>query len=184
MNLMTFDGPIGPEKENAMMTCKPDEVEQPQTAAAPQRPWATSIAAMDRAIFAGNATAAVRAWREAYAAALDDPGWAPMVDVAAACRRIGVIPGFAKTSEARARETYWTALFRARRQGSLNGVLQAAEAFGALGDRSMVEQCIHVAERLAALTGDADAAQRVRTLAANLMERYVEAGRQSKNGGS
>lgn len=185
MNLMTFDGPIGPEKENSMMTCQPDGLEQPEiTAPAQQRSWTTSIAAMDRAIATGNATAAVRAWREAYAAALDDPGWAALLDVAAACRRIGAIPGFAKTSEARARETYWTALFRARRQGSLNGVLQAAEAFGALGDRSMVEQCIHVAERLAALTGDGDAAQRVRTLAASLMDRYADAGRKSHDNGA
>ena len=142
-----------------------------------QRPWSASIAAMDRAIAAGNATAAVRAWREAYAAALDDPGWAGLLEVAAACRRIGTIAGFAKTSDARARETYWTALFRARRQGSLNGVLQAAEAFGALGDRGMVEQCIHVAERLAALNGDGNATQHVRALATSLMERYVQADR-------
>ena len=167
-----------------MMTYKPDAGEHPETTATPPRAWAASIANMDRAIAAGNATAAVRAWRDAYAAALDDPGWAPLLDVAAACRRIGAIPGFAKTSDARARETYWTALFRARRQGSLNGVLQAAEAFGALGDRSMVEQCIHVAERLAALTGDCDAAQRVGTLAASLMDRYVDASRPGKNGGA
>jgi hypothetical protein len=41
----------------------------------------------------------------------------------------------------------------------------------------MVEQCIRIAERLALLTGDADAADRVRTLAAGLAQRYVEAER-------
>jgi len=96
------------------------------------------------------------------------------VEVAGAALRIGVIPGFRKAAESRARESYWTALFRARRQGSLNGVLDAAEAFGALNDRVMVEQCIRIAERLALLTGDADAADRVRTLAADLAQRYVE----------
>lgn len=55
-------------------------------------------------------------------------------------------------------------------------MLQSAEAFGALGDRAMVEQCIRVAERLAALNADGDAPARVRALATSLMHRYVEAG--------
>ena len=97
------------------------------------------------------------------------------MDVAGAALRIGAIPGFKKAAESRARESYWTALFRARRQGSLNGVLDAAEAFGALGDRVMVEQCVRIAERLATLTGDADASERVRALAADLAQRYVDA---------
>ena len=53
-------------------------------------------------------------------------------------------------------------------------MLDTAEAFGTLGDRVMVEQCIRIAERLAVLTGDADAADRVRGLAADLAQRYVE----------
>jgi hypothetical protein len=99
------------------------------------------------------------------------------VEVARAALRISAIDGFKKAAESRAREAYWTALFRARRQGSLNGVLDAAEAFGTLGDRVMVEQCIRIAERLALLTGDADAADRVRLLAADLTQRYIDADR-------
>src|SRR5881392_447287 len=137
-------------------------------------PWTEHIRAMDQALEERNATAAVRAWRNAYAAALGTPGWRGLVEVAAGSLRIGAIPGFGKASEARARETYWLALFRARQQGSLNGVLDTAEAFGALGDRVMVEQCIRIAERLAVLTGDAQAAERVRVLAADLTQRYVE----------
>jgi hypothetical protein len=38
----------------------------------------------------------------------------------------------------------------------------------------MVEQCIRIAERLAVLSGDAEAADRVRVLAADLAQRYVE----------
>ena len=137
-------------------------------------PWIAHLQAMDTAITANNASAAVLAWRHAYAAALDQPGWRGLVDVAGAALRIGTIPGLKKAAESRARESYWTALFRARRQGSLNGVLDTAEAFGALGDRVMVEQCIRIAERLAVLTGDAEAAERVRALAADLTQRYVE----------
>ncbi len=140
-------------------------------------PWREYVRAMDQALAEMNATAAVRAWRNAYAAALGTPGWQGLVEVAAASLRIGTIPGFGKASEARARETYWTALFRARQQGSLNGVLETAEAFGTLGDRQMVEQCIRVAESLATLNGDTDAAARVRALAANLAERYLAAQR-------
>ena len=137
-------------------------------------PWTPHLGTMDSAITTNNASAAVLAWRHAYAAALDQPGWRGLVEVAGAALRIGAIPGFRKAAESRARESYWTALFRARRQGSLNGVLDAAEAFGALGDRVMVEQCIRIAELLALLTGDADAADRVRALAADLSQRYVE----------
>lgn len=145
-------------------------------------PWATHLDAMDVGIAANNASAAVLAWRNAYAAALDQPGWRGLVEVAGAALRIGTIPGFRKAAESRARESYWTALFRARRQGSLNGVLDTAEAFGALGDRVMVEQCIRIAERLAVLAGDSDAADRVRVLAADLAHRYVEVERGELNG--
>jgi hypothetical protein len=137
-------------------------------------PWTSHLEAMDSAITTNDASAAVLAWRHAYSAALDQPGWRGLVDVAGAALRIATIPGFRKAAESRARESYWTALFRARRQGSLDGVLDAAEAFSALGDRVMVEQCIRIAERLAVLTGDAAAADRVRTLAAGLAQRYVE----------
>lgn len=164
-------------REDAMMTCQENRMDHPAYGGDTQHPWTEPIAVMDRAIESGNVTAAVRAWRQAYLLAVNDMGWMGLLEVAAACRRIGSIPGFAKTSDDRARETYWLALFRARRQGSLDGVLQSAEAFGALGDRTMVEQCIRVAERLAALNSDADAPQRVRALAASLMERYVNASR-------
>lgn len=134
-------------------------------------PWTSHLGAMDTAITASNASAAVLAWRHAYATALDQPGWRALVEVAGAALRIGAIPGFRKAAESRARESYWTALFRARRQGSLDGVLDAAEAFGALGDRVMVEQCIRIAERLALLSGDTEAADRVRVLSADLSHR-------------
>ncbi len=144
------------------------------TLQATQAPWTNQLDAMDAAIATSNASAAVLAWRHAYSAALDQPGWRGLVEVAGAALRISVIPGFQKAAESRARESYWTALFRARRQGSLNGVLDAAEAFGMLGDRVMVEQCIRIAERLALLTGDSEAADRVRALAVDLAQRYIE----------
>src|SRR5688572_2673538 len=135
---MTHEGGTRRQAEDMMMTCDSGTADTAMNEQGAQHPWTTHIAAMDRAIGEGNVTAAVRAWRQAYLLAVNDMGWDGLIEVASACRRIGAIPGFAKTSEDRARETYWLALFRARRQVSLHGVLQSAEAFGALGARAMV----------------------------------------------
>jgi hypothetical protein len=135
--------------------------------------WTQHLSEMDEAILAGQPAAAVRAWHRAHAAVVDQPGWDPIVRVAEAARRIGAIAGFARAAEARARETYWIALFRAHREGSLAGVLEAAEGFGVLGDRGMVEQCIRIAEGLATREDTAaPSARDVPTLAAELIRRY------------
>ena len=114
-----------------------------------EMPWVAPLRTMDAAIEEGDRALAVRAWREAYGAALDDPGWRGLIEVAAACTRIGRLPNFGTAARARARETYWTAQFRARQQRSITGVLKAAEGFGALGDTAMVAQCIRIAQSLA-----------------------------------
>lgn len=59
-----------------------------------------------------------------------------------------------------AREAYLSALIRARRDRSVDGAIRSAEAFRELGDRVVAEQCLHIAEQLAA--GDEQARQRVR----------------------
>ena len=138
--------------------------------------WRQHLDEMEEAIASGQAAAAVRAWHRAHAAVIDHPGWQPIASVAQAARRIGAISGFGRAAEARARETYWIALFRAHREGSLTGVLQTAEGFGALGDRNMVEQCIRIAEGLATRAGhDSGDAQDVRSVAADLLRRYFDA---------
>jgi hypothetical protein len=138
--------------------------------------WREQLTEMEHAIAAGQAAAAVRAWHRAHAAAIDQPGWQAIVHVAEAAQRIGAVPGFGRAGQARARETYWVALFRAHRDGSLTGVLQTAEGFGALGDRNMVEQCIRIAESLAARdASDAGHAQHVRARAEDLLRRYFGA---------
>jgi hypothetical protein len=126
---------------------------------------------MDCAIAGARADVAAQAWRRAYITALEHPGWSGLVTVATAALRLGGSPLFDKSAEAWARETYWTAMFRAHRQGSLEGVLTAARAFGDLGDHEMVVQSLHVAEGLAALGGHADDVARVRTQAARLLGR-------------
>jgi hypothetical protein len=138
--------------------------------------WRQHLVEMENAIATGQPAAAVRAWHRAHAAVVDQPGWEPIVRVAEAARRIGAIPGFARAAEARARETYWIALFRAHREGSLAGVLETAEGFGLLGDRNMVEQCIRIAEGLATRGGhERGQARDVRSAAADLLLRYFGA---------
>jgi hypothetical protein len=137
--------------------------------------WRQHLDEMEEAIASGQAAAAVRAWHRAHAAVIDHPGWQPIVCVAEAARRIAGISGFARAAEARARETYWIALFRAHREGSLTGVLQTAEGFGALGDRNMVEQCIRIAEGLATRAGhESGQARDMRAVAADLVRRYFD----------
>jgi len=134
-------------------------------------PWTAHIQAMDQAVAEDAPGESVRAWRQAYSAALSHPGWLGLLAVAAASLRLGVFPGLARGAVARARETYWIAFFRARQQHSRTGVLHAAEAFSALGDRATVEQCLRVAEGLATRSGDVDDVDRVRLTASRLAER-------------
>ena len=133
-------------------------------------PWTAHLQAMDQALLSGDPGESVRTWRQAYSAALSHPGWLGLLTVASASLRLAAFPGLARDAAARARETYWIAFFRARQQRSLNGVLHAAEAFGMLGDRSTVEQCMRVAEGLASRAGDSDELDRVRTIASRLAD--------------
>jgi len=120
-------------------------------------PWLPHLELMDRAVATRDPDGAIRAWRDAYAAALGG-GWQGLVEVAAACVRIGEIPGFRKACEAKARQTYWTALFRARQERSLEGLYQVAAAFETLGARAMAEECLRIAESFTAEGSDSEAA--------------------------
>jgi hypothetical protein len=120
-------------------------------------------------IFVGLVIAeAVRAWHDAYVTALGSRRWEGMVEVGDAYLRIGDLSGFRKESEAKARRIYMSALFQARAQGSLDGVLRVADAFLVLGDREVVYQCLRIAESLADRGRDASARARVRAFEARL----------------
>lgn len=97
--------------------------------------WAARIAEMDRALARGEVPAATAAWREAYVAAHVSRDWPGMLAVGDAALRAGRVTGTPAIFEPRARRAYLTALLRARRQGSRDGVIAAGEAFGRLGDR-------------------------------------------------
>ena len=122
--------------------------------------WRRHLDVVDRELERGHIDAAVRAWHDAYGAALASRGWESMIAVGDAFRAIGRASGSVHGARMNAREAYLSALIRARREGSVDGAIRSAEAFGELGDRVVSEQCLHIAAQLAA--GDERAQQRVR----------------------
>jgi hypothetical protein len=125
--------------------------------------WTRPLEQADAALERGDIAAATAAWREAYAAAIRSAGWEGMLAVGDAARRQSLSASTRGDSLARARQSYLTALFRARHERSLDGVLQAAIAFGELGDRDVLAQALRIAEQQAGR--DPLARARVRTVA-------------------
>jgi hypothetical protein len=123
--------------------------------------WAARIEDMDRALQRDDTRAAEAAWREAYVSAHVGRGWPGMIAVGDAGLRLGAATGAPAIYEPRARRAYLTALLRARRQASLDGVLAAGARFDRLGDREVVRRALAVAAGLAARSGDGAAQQRV-----------------------
>src|SRR3989442_457445 len=66
-------------------------------------------------------------------------------------------------------------VFAEQSQGSLEGVLRAAQGFADLGDHGIVEQCIRVARSVAARSRDPRAEDRVRIFAERWAARALEA---------
>src|SRR5262249_56106254 len=85
------------------------------------------------------------AWHEGYSGALASGRWEGYVAMGDAARRLAEASGSRASGEARSRSLYLAALFRARQQGVVDGVLRTAEAFAGLGDREGVEQCLALA---------------------------------------
>jgi hypothetical protein len=118
---------------------------------------AASVQRVEAALLRKEYSVALKAANEVYSAALASRRWDGMVAAGDAYHRIGEATGFRTSFDAKAREAYLTALFRARQVGSLDGVLRVAEAFLILGDAEVVAQCVRIAELLAAQDPDAQA---------------------------
>jgi len=117
--------------------------------ASSEAPWTPAIRAVDDALAAGDVTTAVQTWSEAYSIAARSRRWEGLMAVGDARIRIDHTAGRGKVSVAKARESYLAALVRARQEGSLEGVLQAAEAFDALGDAEVATEALRIAEAVA-----------------------------------
>lgn len=127
-----------------------------------EAPWVPYLHRLDEAVASGNVSAGERALHEAYTAALGSRRWEGMIEVGHAYLRIGDASGSRRAAAAKARQSYLTGLFRARQQGSVDGVLLAAEGFHDLGDREVVLQCLRIAEHLATTADDGGALARIR----------------------
>ena len=125
--------------------------------------WKAHLARVDAALAVSDTSAAIQAWRDAYGAARGGRGWEGMLAVGDAALRIGHATGDRRGFEPRARQSYLDALFRARQQGSFDGVVRTTEAFARLGDGAVVEGGLRIADALAGLNHEARA--RVQALA-------------------
>lgn len=138
-------------------------------------PWSGAIRQVDEALAQQKVREAEGAWLDAFVAALKSGRWEGMVEVGDGYVRLGQLSEIPRASvEAKAHRMYQAALFRARQQGSLDGVLRTAEAFAAIGARDGVEQSVRIAEVLAANGRDAQATGRVRALRERLETRALD----------
>jgi hypothetical protein len=124
------------------------------------RRWRAQLEVVDTALAQGQVDVAVRAWRDAYAAALASRGWESMFEVGDAYVRIGNAAGLPSGARMNAREAYMSGLIRARRSRSVDGLIRSTYAFDALGDRAIADRCLSIAAWLA--EGDLGAQATVR----------------------
>ncbi|PYN86452.1 MAG: hypothetical protein DMD87_18655 [Candidatus Rokuibacteriota bacterium] len=127
-----------------------------------QLAWQARLLKVEQAMARGDFAEAETLWREAYAAALKSRHWEGVIATGDTYRALGARAGFRAASVSKARQAYLTALFRARSEGSLAGVLITAERFAELGDREVVERCISVARKVAAQSRDPYAGEHLR----------------------
>lgn len=93
-----------------------------------------------------DASTAHRALKEAYLAALRSRLWESMFEVGDSYSKIG--------DRENALRCFLIALYRARIEGSANGVLRVAESLAVLGEREFAAQAVAIGQRLAEQKGD------------------------------
>jgi hypothetical protein len=170
IGIVTHGGPlIVPNPEHAALSgaraALHEEVERRETVVPAGRrqddgAWTAHLRVVETELARGHIDVAVRVWHDAYCAALESRSWESMIAVGDAFMRIGGSAGTPGGARMNARDAYLIAMIRARRHRSVDGALRSADAFRELGDRAIVEQCLHIAAQLAA--GDDHAQQRVR----------------------
>jgi hypothetical protein len=110
--------------------------------------WNADLAAVDRAVAANDIARASDRWRAAYGSALRSQRWEPMLAAGDAAVRIARAVGPTDRFDAAARQCYLGALFRARDEQSIEGVLRVAEALAQLGDTEVARGAVRMADGL------------------------------------
>ena len=136
-------------------------------------PWAPQLRAVGQALARCDMKAAARALEDADACALASGRWEGMIEVGDAFLRVAGISRAPRMLVARAHQNYLAALYCARQQRSIDGVLRTARGFGGLGDRDSVDQCLLIAEGMAKISGDQAARERVHRLITRLSARQI-----------
>ena len=133
-----------------------------ETVGADTRPsWQIALDTMDRALAAGDISGAEIAWRHAYGLAIGSCQWPALLAAGDGALRIGDRVLVKRPYRARAAEAWRTALFLARAQQSVDGVLRVADAFARFGDADGVTQVLRIADGLAAADTSGEARRRV-----------------------
>jgi len=130
--------------------------------------WDQYIRVMDEALARGDVNAARMAREAAYSAALGSRRWDAMAAVGDASVRFMEFPAGGHAMRTEVRRIYRSALFRARHQGSAEGVLRVSEAFADLGDRDVAREGLTMAEEMLAASYRAHDAERLKALADRL----------------
>jgi hypothetical protein len=131
--------------------------------------WDQHIRVMDAARARGDLHAAETARQTAYLAALRSERWDAMAAVGDASARVTEdFPGLRSTLRPELRRIYGTALLRAHREGSLDGVLRVSEALADLGDQEAARAGLALAAEMLATSQRTGDGERVKELAERL----------------
>jgi hypothetical protein len=111
--------------------------------------WKRHVELINELVVGGRISLATFTWQDAYSLTLASREWGSLLEVGDAALAIGDASRSRVGWTPKARECYRTALFRARRQNSLEGVLRTTRALAALGDRDGTAQGLAIAWSLA-----------------------------------
>ncbi|HEV8586064.1 MAG TPA: hypothetical protein VGT02_13940 [Methylomirabilota bacterium] len=128
-----------------------------------------ALAAMDEALVRQDLQAATQAWRQARELALRSRDWRGPIEAADAELRLAAAADRVREARPTARELFLVALFRARAERSVDGVLRSAEGFARLGDTDAAVLALRIAESTAVKYGDGEERARVRLASERMM---------------
>lgn len=136
--------------------------------------WGEYIQVMDDALTRGDVNAAEMARQAAFLAARGSRRWDAMAAVGDASVRLMKSPGARPTLWPEVRQIYRWALFRARQQGSLEGVVRVSEAFIELGDREAARDGLALATAMLIESRGAQDGDRVKALSDRLDDQAID----------